>query len=70
MQSNLKNQKFIFLSIFLLLLFTYPLISITNRPFLFAGIPVLFLYVFFVWITAIIILNRLADSKHKESDES
>lgn len=70
MQSNLKNQKFIFLSIFLLLLFTYPIISIVNRSLFFAGIPVLFLYVFLIWIAAIIILYRLAGNNQKKSDES
>lgn len=70
MQNNFKNQKFIFFSIFLLILFTYPLISVVNKIQFFAGIPVLFLYIFFVWISAIIILYRLADRKSKKSDES
>lgn len=69
MPQNFKTQKLIFFSIFLLILFTYPLISIANRSVFFAGMPLLFLYIFFVWITAIVILYRLAESKPKKTDE-
>ena len=69
MHNNLKNQKLIFFSLLLLALFTYPLISLANRSQVIAGIPVLFLYVFFVWVIAIFILYRMADSKSKKTDE-
>ena len=69
MQGNLKNQKLIFFSLFLWILFTYPLISLVSRFKFFAGIPILFLYIFTVWVGAIIILYRLADRKPKKSDE-
>lgn len=70
MQNNFKTQKLILFSIFLLILFSYPLISIVNRPLLFEGIPVLFLYIFFVWISAIAFLYHLAESKSNKTDES
>jgi len=69
MQNNLKRQKLILVSILLMLSFTYPIISIANLPYLFAGIPVLFLYILITWIFAIIILYRLADRKQKKEDE-
>jgi 4-hydroxybenzoate polyprenyltransferase len=69
MQSKLKRQKLILVSILLMIAFTYPIISIANRSHLVAGIPVLFLYIFIVWIIAIIVLYRLADAKQKKADE-
>jgi tryptophan-rich sensory protein len=69
MQSKLKQQKLTLFSILLLVLFTYPIISIANRTAMAAGIPVLFLYIFIVWIMAIIILYRLAEGKQKKRDE-
>jgi len=69
MQNKLTKQKLTLFSVLLLLLFTYPVISIVNKVSFVAGIPVLFLYVFIVWIIAIIILFRVADRKPKKTDE-
>jgi TRAP-type C4-dicarboxylate transport system permease small subunit len=69
MQNNFKHQKLILFSILLLLLFSYPLISIANKALLVAGIPLLFVYIFVVWIMAIIILYRLADHNSKKPNE-
>jgi uncharacterized sodium:solute symporter family permease YidK len=65
MQNNFKRQKLILFSILLMLLFTYPIISLANRAATISGIPVLFLYILIVWIIAILILYRIADSKSK-----
>ena len=69
MQSKLKQQKLTLFSVLLLVLFTYPLISIANRAALAFGIPVLFLYILIVWIIAIIVLYRIAERKQKKPDE-
>ena len=69
MQSKLKQQKLTLFSVLLLVLFTYPLISIANRAALDFGIPVLFLYILIVWIIAIIVLYRIAERKQKKPDE-
>jgi Ca2+/Na+ antiporter len=69
MQNKLTKQKLTLFSILLIFLFTYPIISIANRVSFVAGIPVLFLYVFIVWIIAIVVLYRLADRKPKKADE-
>jgi Na+/H+ antiporter NhaC len=69
MQNNFKRQKLILFSILLLLLFTYPLVSIANKEIFVAGIPLLFVYIFIVWIIAIIILYRLADHNSKKPNE-
>jgi len=69
MQSKLKQQKLILFSVLLMILFTYPVVSIANRSALAAGIPVLFLYILIVWIIAIVVLYRIAERKQKKPDE-
>ena len=69
MQSKLKQQKLTLFSVMLLVLFTYPVVSLANRPAFIYGIPVLFFYIFIVWIIAIIVLYRIAEGKQKKSDE-
>jgi Ca2+/Na+ antiporter len=69
MQSKLKQQKLTLLSILLLVLFTFPFVSVANRAALVAGVPVLFLYIFIVWIIAIIVLYSIAEGKEKNTDE-
>jgi hypothetical protein len=69
MQSKLKQQKLTLFSVLLLVLFTFPFISVANRAALFAGIPVLFLYILIVWIIAIVVLYRIAEGKQKKPDE-
>jgi FlaA1/EpsC-like NDP-sugar epimerase len=69
MQNKTNNQKLIFLSILLLVLLSYPFISVANKAQLLFGIPVLYLYIFIVWIIIIIILYRIVEKKHKENNE-
>ena len=69
MQSKLKQQKLALFSVLLLVLFTFPFISVANRSAMFAGIPVLFLYIFIVWIITIVVLYRIAEGKQKKPDE-
>jgi tryptophan-rich sensory protein len=69
MQSKLKQQKLTLFSVLLLVLFTFPFISVANRSTLVAGIPVLFLYILIVWIIAIVVLYRIAERKQKKQDE-
>ena len=52
MQNKVRQQKLVFTGILLLLLFTYPIITIANRLSMLGGFPVLFLYIFLVWIVA------------------
>jgi hypothetical protein len=65
MQGDLKRQKLILLSILLLVLLSYPFISIANKIELAGGFPVLYLYIFLVWLITIIVLYLLADQKQK-----
>lgn len=49
------------------LFFNYPLISIANQPKLFLGIPVLYLYLFILWIT-IIVISSLIINRNSSND--
>ncbi len=51
------------------LFFNYPLISIANQPKLFLGIPVLYLYLFVLWIS-VILISLLIINKNNEMDKS
>jgi tryptophan-rich sensory protein len=69
MQSKIKQQKLTLFSVLLLIIFTYPIVSLANRAMVVAGIPVLFLYIFVVWIIAIVILYRIAEGRQKKQNE-
>lgn len=52
----------------LLLVFVFPLISIANKSAMTGGIPVLYLYLFVVWLGAIGLLWLTAERKgHKNN---
>ncbi|WP_319525350.1 hypothetical protein [uncultured Desulfosarcina sp.] len=46
-----------------LLLFNFPLISLFNRPALLLGIPVLYFYLFAVWLLVILLMLLISRSK-------
>jgi hypothetical protein len=54
-----KDKLAIFLGILLFFLFSYPFLEIFNHDVLIAGIPLMPLYLFIVWLLAIIILYFL-----------
>ncbi|HCE55207.1 MAG TPA: hypothetical protein DER05_09485 [Lutibacter sp.] len=49
------QQKLIVLSILLLCLFNVPILLIFNSSTTFIGLPVLYFYIFFIWIVSIIV---------------
>lgn len=51
-----RDEFWIFLGLFGFFLLNYPLLHIFNRDLLIAGIPILTLYLFGVWILAIVAL--------------
>jgi Ca2+/Na+ antiporter len=69
MQNKRNNQKLIFLAILLLVLLSYPFISLSNKAQLLFGIPMLYLYIFIVWIIIIIISYRIVEKKQKQNNE-
>ena len=69
MKQKLRNEKLILFALLIIVLLTYPLIAIVNKPILFIGIPILYLYIFFVWSIIVVIIKRLADKKNTTKDE-
>lgn len=68
MPDRIKRQQFATISVILLLVFVFPLISIADKAAMTGGIPVLFLYLFVVWLGAIGLLWLTAERKgHKNN---
>jgi Ca2+/Na+ antiporter len=69
MENKSNNQKLIFLGILMLIMLSYPFISLANKAQLLFGIPMLYLYIFIVWIIIIIILYRIVEKKQTKNNE-
>jgi membrane protein YdbS with pleckstrin-like domain len=53
------QQKLIILSFILLSLFNFPLLLLFNSSSSFLGFPVIYFYIFFVWIVDIIVSYKI-----------
>jgi hypothetical protein len=53
------QQKLIILSFILLSLFNFPLLLLFNTSSSFLGFPVIYFYIFFVWIVDIIVSYKI-----------
>lgn len=51
-----KSRRLTGLFLFVVILYNYPILSLFNIPESISGIPVLYLYLFFVWILSIILV--------------
>lgn len=67
MEEEKKEQRFLAISMFFGLLFSFPVISIFNTSELVCGIPKLYLYIFVVWAFMIAILFLMLNQKNKRS---
>ncbi|MBN8669944.1 MAG: hypothetical protein J0L80_04605 [Chitinophagales bacterium] len=56
MMTNTKRPKFILISLLMLLLFNYPLLSAANKLLYVGKMPLLFVYIATVWLLTIILL--------------
>ncbi|WP_044170787.1 hypothetical protein [Flectobacillus major] len=70
MKETLKEQKLIVVSCLFLLLFNFPIISIFNLETQVAGIPLLFFYVFSLWIILIVVIYINVREVNKNQDNS
>lgn len=60
--SHSKHIRFVLIALLMLLLFSYPMLSAANKNILVGGIPLLYVYVGVVWITAIVALYVTANT--------
>lgn len=51
-----KSRRLIGLFLFVVVLYNYPILSLFNISNTISGIPVLYLYLFFVWILSIVLV--------------
>lgn len=56
LRNRIKEQKLIFASILLALLLNFPFLSIANYSVLVAGIPILYVFVFIIWLLFILFI--------------
>ncbi|MCU0468882.1 MAG: hypothetical protein MUF58_09790 [Arcicella sp.] len=62
----MKDQKLLMLSVLALILFNFPILSIVNIKETINGIPILFFYIFIIWLLLIIVIFRVIKNKSKE----
>ncbi|CAH0995524.1 hypothetical protein EMA8858_01647 [Emticicia aquatica] len=61
----MKQQKAIAITIFLICLLNFPILSLFNKAIFVLGIPLVYVYIFSVWIIGIIIIALIAESKNE-----
>ncbi|MBL7977384.1 MAG: hypothetical protein JNN12_03520 [Bacteroidetes Order II. Incertae sedis bacterium] len=57
----MKSQRLIALFFFGLTLFSYPIINLFGHGGKMAGIPVLYVYIFVVWLIIIVLMALMAE---------
>ncbi|WP_435355663.1 hypothetical protein [Emticicia sp. SJ17W-69] len=62
----MKQQRLIAITIFLTCLFNFPILSLFNKANFILGIPIIYVYVFTVWLVGIIVVAVIAESKNVE----
>lgn len=58
-----KAQRFVAICLLGAVLFNYPFLALFNRPALFLGIPVFYVYLFTVWAALIALMAWVVESK-------
>jgi predicted tellurium resistance membrane protein TerC len=66
MQQERKGQKLIFASIIFVIAISYPFLTIANTKKNWMHIPILYLYLFGVWLVFIIWVAIIADRKSRK----
>jgi hypothetical protein len=61
-----KGQKLFFVFLLFLVLFNFPLMSIFNTNRLIMGLPLLYLYLFFIWALLIAVLYLIVRRKNNK----
>ncbi|MFY7908188.1 MAG: hypothetical protein ACOVO2_01485 [Emticicia sp.] len=65
----MKQQRAIAITILLVCLFNFPLLSLFNKTIFVLGVPLVYVYVFSVWAVGIIIIAMIAESKNVEDTQ-
>lgn len=70
MPERRKSSKLVLLFVILFLLLSYPIMKLVNIPTRIAGIPLLYAYVFLVWIIGIAALAFTVEFTPKSNPKS
>ncbi|MFZ4056803.1 MAG: hypothetical protein ACOYKE_01635 [Ferruginibacter sp.] len=65
MPDKLNQQKLNGIGLLLMLLFSFPFLSLVNKKILVAGIPLLYLYIMLVWLLGIVGIFLVVDFRPK-----
>lgn len=63
------REYIVILFIIGVLTLNYPLLSLVDRPLLLLNLPLLYFYIFFVWLLLIIIMAVIAEGHISRADE-
>ena len=58
-----RGQRLLFVAVLFAVLFTFPFLGVVDQQRLVAGIPVLYLYVFVVWVLLVLLTGWLVRRK-------
>ena len=59
----MKGERLVAIAVLGFLLFNYPLLALFNRPGTVFGIPVLYAYIFAVWLLTIALVAWVAETR-------
>lgn len=66
MQQERKGQKLIFASVLFAIAISYPFLTVVNKKLEWMHIPILYMYLFGVWLLFIIGVAIIADRKSRK----
>lgn len=61
-----RSSKLLITFVAFLVLLNYPILGIVDKSLLFLGLPLLYFYLFFVWLTLIVAVGLIVSQKHKK----
>jgi len=61
-----RSSKLLITFVAFLLLLNYPILSIVDQKQLFLGLPLLYFYLFFVWLLLIFAIGLIVSQKNKK----
>jgi hypothetical protein len=65
----MKQQRAIAITIFLVCLLNFPILSLFNKAVFIVGVPLVYVYVFSVWTVGIIIIAIIVESNNVEDTQ-
>lgn len=58
-----KIPILVFSTFFFCILFNFPILNLVNKPYFFLGFPILYIFIFIVWLILILISYLIVNRK-------